>query len=316
WPVPSENPVAPLAASNEEFLSGPRPTMKRLFLPLLLLVAIAIAVAAAWYVVERAFSGRAPAHGGAVVSETRPLEPFSRLGIDGLAEVTLVQGTTEAITIEAPAKQMTHVGTDVSDGTLTISSAGGSRGFLGSLFRGGARPAKVTITFRTLDGIRASGAVKLRTEGLKTQALAVDVSGAASLLIAGLDAKALSFAGSGATKTELSGRVGDQKVSISGAGDYRAQNLLSDTARIAVSGAGKVIVNAAKTLDVSISGAGSVDYLGNPQVSEQISGAGRVRRRESALGHSAIAGSFAPSERGPRAVSERRSSRPAESYRA
>jgi hypothetical protein len=290
--------------------------MKRMLLPLLLLVAIAIAVAAAWYVVDRAFSGRASVRGGAVVSETRPLEAFSRLGIDGLAEVTLVQGTAEAITIEAPAKQLPRVRADVHDGMLTIGNTG-SRGFLGGLFGGGPRPARVTITFRTLDGIRASGAVKLKTEGLKTQALAVDVSGAASLSMAGLDAQSLAFAGSGATKTELAGRVQDQKISISGAGDYRAQNLLTDTARVSVSGAGKVIVNAAKTLDVSISGAGSVDYLGNPQVSERISGAGRVRKRESALGHSAIAESFVPAPtRAPRAVSERRSLPPQESYRA
>ncbi len=64
---------------------------------------------------------------------------------------------------------------------------------------------------------------------------------------------------------------------------------VTDNARVSVSGAGKVVVNAAKTLDVSISGAGSVDYLGDPVVSEHISGAGRVRKRESALAVPGIA---------------------------
>ncbi len=262
--------------------------MKRMLLPLLLLLAIAVAVAAAWYVVERAFSGRAGVRGGSeVVSETRPLPAFSRLDVDGLAEVALVQGTTEAITIEAPAKQLPKLRTAVHDGTLTVVN-GDSRGFFLGLFGGGAHPAKVTVTFRTLDTVRASGAVKLEANGLETDTLNVAASGAASLAIAGLDAKELSVAGSGAMKAEISGRVGDQKVSISGAGDYRAANLVSDNARVSVSGAGKVFVNAARTLDVRISGAGSVDYLGNPQVREEISGAGRVRRRESASGQPAL----------------------------
>jgi hypothetical protein len=264
--------------------------MKRLLLPLVLLIAIAVAVAAAWYVVDRAFSGHAPARGGGgeVVSEMRSLPAFSRLGVDGLAEVTLVQGTAEAITIEAPAKQLPKVRTEVRDGTLTITNED-SRGFLGGLFGGGPRPAKVTVTFRSIDGVRAAGAVKLKANGIKANALAVSVSGAASLAIAGLDAKELAVSGSGAMKAELAGRAGEQKVAISGAGEYRAPNLLTDNARVSVSGAGKVVVNAAKTLDVSISGAGSVDYLGDPVVSEHISGAGRVRKRESALAGPGIA---------------------------
>lgn len=262
--------------------------MKRLLLPLLLLFAIAIAVAAAWYVVDRAFPGRAGAGGGEIVSETRPLEAFSKLDVDGLAEVTLVQGTADAITVDAPARQLPKVRGAVRNGTLTLTN-NDSRGFVSGLFGGGVHPVKVVVTFRSLDSVRASGAVKIKTDGIKTDVLKVAVSGAASLSIAGLEAKELSVAGSGAMKAELAGRVSDQKVSISGAGDYRASNLVSDNARVSVSGAGKVFVNAAKTLDVRISGAGSVDYLGNPQVREDISGAGRVRRRESAVGQPAIA---------------------------
>ena len=49
-----------------------------------------------------------------------------------------------------------------------------------------------------------------------------------------------------------------------------------------VSGAGKIVVNARKTLTARISGAGVVEYLGDPVVKESISGIGRVKRRESA----------------------------------
>ena len=90
------------------------------------------------------------------------------------------------------------------------------------------------------------------------------------------------MAASGAVKAEVAGRATEQRIAISGAGDYRAAGLASENARVAVSGAGKVLVNAAKTLKIAISGAGSVEYLGDPKVTQDISGVGRVRRRESA----------------------------------
>ena len=259
--------------------------MKRLALPLVLLLAVAAAVAAAWYVLDRGFahrSGNVPARGGEIATELRALPPFTKLAVDGLAEVTLVQGTTESVSFEAPAKQMRTVVADVRNGTLHLAS-GDSREWWGFMFGGAQRPLRATVTFRDLGEVKVAGAVKLKADGWKTDELALGVSGAASLRISGLETKALAVAGSGAVKAEIAGHATEQRIAISGAGDYRAANLASENARISVSGAGKVVVNAAKTLKVSISGAGSVDYLGDPQVTQDVSGAGRVRRRDSAL---------------------------------
>jgi Putative auto-transporter adhesin, head GIN domain len=121
----------------------------------------------------------------------------------------------------------------------------------------------------------------------------VSASGATSLKIADLDTKLLSPTGSGAMKAELAGRATEQRVAISGAGDYRAADLVSEDARVAVSGAGNVVVRVEKTLRVGITGAGSVEYLGDPTVTQQISGAGRVRRREAAAERPEIASLFA-----------------------
>ena len=50
---------------------------------------------------------------------------------------------------------------------------------------------------------------------------------------------------------------------------------------MAVSGAGKAVVDAHSKLSVDISGAGTVEYLGHPEVMQSISGIGKVSRRES-----------------------------------
>ena len=60
---------------------------------------------------------------------------------------------------------------------------------------------------------------------------------------------------------------------------HRAGKLKSETASIAVGGAGKAIVNAQRKLDATITGAGAVEYLGDPALTHRISGAGKISRR-------------------------------------
>jgi putative autotransporter adhesin-like protein len=254
--------------------------MRRLALPLVILLAIAFAVAAAWYVLERGFRAGDSAIGSEATSEQRSLPPFTRLEIGGMADITLVQGDSESIRYET-AGRGEKVTVGVQYGTLRIGSRS-TRGFWSFLFGGGARAVRATITFRKLEAVDVSGAVKLRADGWKADKLAFSVSGEGALRIEGLDVNELGIAVSGTVKAELSGRAAEQRIAISGAGNYRAPELTSDSARVAVSGAGKVLVNVAKTLKIAIAGAGTVEYIGDPKVSQEISGVGRVRRREAA----------------------------------
>ena len=247
--------------------------MKVIFAILGILAAMAIAVSLAWFYLMWSFRG------GELVSEERALPSFNRVVIEGFADVALVQGATESVRIEAAQKQLALVRTQVSGGTLTIAYSS-ARSWWSAFVGGGGRGARVRVTFRNLDAIGASGAVKIRADGFKAERLKVSASGATSLRIDDLEAKELSVTGSGAMRVEVAGRVAEQRVSISGAGDYRAADLASDDARVSVSGAGRVLVQVDKTLKIGLSGAGVVEYIGDPKVTQQISGAGRVKRRD------------------------------------
>ena len=98
------------------------------------------------------------------------------------------------------------------------------------------------------------------------------------------------MSGAGALRAEVAGRAADATVSISGAGEFKGGKLVIQNAQVTVAGAGKVTVNAEKTLRATISGAGSVDYVGDPKVTESVSGAGRVRRRDAASGGTRLVG--------------------------
>jgi hypothetical protein len=248
--------------------------MKRLVPAVLLVFALAVAGAAAWLYLNGGYS-RA---GSQPIIDERPLAAFTKVEFAGFAEVTLVQGGAPGIRIEASRRQLAAVRAEVTDGALKVA-VDEKRRWWRQLLGGTQRPVQITVTFTDLAEIRSAGAIRIRAERLHVKRLEVAMSGAATIRIDDLRAADLDLAGSGAMKADLAGDVGRQSVAISGAGQYMAPNLVSQTAAVAVHGAGRVVVRAERELDVAISGAGSVEYLGNPRVQQQVKGAGRVKKR-------------------------------------
>ena len=252
--------------------------MRRLALPLALIAAVAVALAAAWFTLAGRGGG-----GERVTAAAPPVGPFTRVALNGYAELLLVQGEREAVTIEATPRASARIRIRSADGKLTIDAVD-DRPWWGFLAGGSPRPPKVTVHFRTLEALDLAGAVKVAAASIEADRLAIEASGAATVKVDALRAQSLRFAGSGAVKGEFAGSLADQSIAIAGAGDYRAAGLASQTAKIAVSGAGRAVVSVAKSLDAEISGAGSIEYIGDPVVHDRISGAGRISRRSAGAG--------------------------------
>lgn len=268
--------------------------MRRFTLPLVILGSIAIAALLTWIALSSAHFGnrgsRADSAGArAEATTTRPLPPFTRMDVSGTADVVLVQGTGEDVTIGTPTGKRAYLTAEVRGDTLYIESGDRTRWWDWLVEGDSLRTPQVVVTFRDLQAITAAGTVKLTAAKIKVTDLKIAAAGGTQVKIDDLDARQLRLSGAGALKAELAGRVADQNVSISGAGDYRGARLASQNATVNVAGAARVVINAEKTLNATISGAGSVEYLGDPQVTEHVSGAGRVRRRDaSGLGFTRI----------------------------
>ena len=94
--------------------------MKRLGLPILLVLALAVAVAAAWFALDRNHPQPVP---GRSPPRARAVPAFTRIQVDGTADVMLVQGAGPAVRVEASARALPDVRTEVRDGTLMIESS-------------------------------------------------------------------------------------------------------------------------------------------------------------------------------------------------
>jgi hypothetical protein len=248
--------------------------MPRYVLPMLVLAVIVIALTLTWLTLGRSSPDTTIAE--------EDVAPFHRVEVSGAAEVVLQKGASEHVSVETPARGL-RVVAQVRGPTLVIDARDNRRWWSSIFGRGGARTVRVTITYRALDSVTLSGAVKLQAAGLDTPELRLEASGGSSVRLDGLHTARLRVNGSGALKAEVSGEAAEQNVSISGAGEYNAERLTSTDAKISVSGVGHVVVRVDKTLSASISGAGSIEYYGNPEVKERVSGVGRVRRREARI---------------------------------
>jgi hypothetical protein len=250
--------------------------MERRTLVILLVAAVLVSAAAAWLTL----AGLPFGHGRDDVrprTVARDLPPFHAIRLRGTADVTLVQGAAPGIRIETAGNVPATA--RVEGGTLVISSGDGRRDWRRWLLDRAPRTRpKVTVTFTELASLVISGNVEARAAALRMPKLAIEVSGAANLDLRGVDVDELAIEGSGSVKANVAGRAAQQRIEISGAGEYEAADLASERARVDVSGAGNVVVNASKSLDVSISGAGQVGYLGDPALKKSISGLGRVRQ--------------------------------------
>ncbi|HQU49292.1 MAG TPA: head GIN domain-containing protein [Casimicrobiaceae bacterium] len=253
--------------------------MRRSALPVVIVACVIVAAVLAWLAVGRMFRAAAEDAAGPPASEVRPVGEFSKLDVSGLVNLTIIQANRREVVVEAARGQASRVRSEVSGNTLRITV----RPPRGKRIRDAADPdLRVVVRTPSIEAIELSGAVKLAAPALAVPALAIDASGPASIRIDALQVDSLRFVGSGAVEAELAGRATEQSISLSGAGRVRSPRLASASARVDVSGAGIVVVNAEKSLRVDLSGAGVVEYLGNPELEEHVSGLGRIKRRDSA----------------------------------
>jgi hypothetical protein len=218
--------------------------------------------------------GGAVAGSGMVESESREVAEFQSISIDYPAEVTVHQGDTESVTIEAEDNLLPQLVAEVRNGTLHLENAERNWGERVNP----TEPVLVTITVVELNEVHFPTAGKMQIEGLETDSLAVSVSGAGDVTLIELVASNLNFSLSGAGNISADGDSDGLQVRISGLGNFNGSNLKSQDADIQISGAGSATVWAEDTLDANISGAGSIDYYGDPDVSEHISGVGNVSK--------------------------------------
>lgn len=204
---------------------------------------------------------------GTVITETRITAAFTQIELEGEAQVYLRQGADQALAVEADDNVVPIITTRVRDGRLEIGSADSYRS---------DNPVNIYVTVPEIRGLKIDGAGDIYGEtSLAGEELALEVRGSGDMDL-DLYYPRLRAEGSGSGDFLLRGEVDEQEVSLLGSGNYRADELASQTCDIRISGSGDATVAVEEYLSAEIRGSGNIRYSGRPRVDTSVTGSGNV----------------------------------------
>ena len=207
---------------------------------------------------------------GDVTMETRSVGDFERVVLAGEGSVLFDTGSDGLVEIETDDNLFTHVLTDVSGDTLTISTELGIDidPTSGITYRLGCP----VITAVVLSG---AGTIDLAACAT-TDRLRIDLAGAGTIVAPDLELSTLEASLPGAGSIVATGRTDRLDVVLAGAGDFEAGDLRADAASVESLGVGMTTLWAVDELYVSVTGVGAVRYYGDPQLSSTVTGVGTI----------------------------------------
>lgn len=217
------------------------------------------------------FGGTAERGSGRVVTENRPVQGFTGIHIAYPASVTIRQGSSEGLTIEAEDNIAAGIRTQVTGHELQIDSQRSPRVFLTP-----TRPVNITVTVKDLDELRFDSAGQVTVQGLKTDSLTTLLDGAGTMTFENLIVKTFVANLSGVGSLRASGTAESVMAQVDGLGSLDAAGLHSQRASVVLNGMGSANVWVDSDLTASINGLGSVNYYGSPQVSRTVNGLGTI----------------------------------------
>jgi len=202
---------------------------------------------------------------------------FSSLYFQSVGEVFLVQGDSCDLKMEGSEDLLNKVKAEVRDGELSITYKSDVTDWTDFQWISWEQRIRYFVTIKDVNHIDLAGAGSVRADKLEGESLTLTHSGAGKINLQGLNFQTLDVDLGGLGKIQLEGSVLTQKVDLSGAGSYEAEDLESQEAQVSISGAGSARVWVEGDLKANVSGAGSIKYKGNPSVEQSNTGMGSIK---------------------------------------
>ena len=207
-----------------------------------------------------------------IITKGWEVDDFDRVTLEGFSELRIVQGESESLKVSTDDNIMPYIEAEVQGSTLVLGFTrdGRNRTFNPS------DSIVFNLVVTELSRIDITGAGEIHAKDLNVEMLRLELTGAGQIDIQNLMADELVIRQAGAGSTIISGEVIGQEISITGAGNYHAPDLKSETALIEITGIGSANVWVTETLDVEIASIGNVLYYGNPRVISSIACLGNL----------------------------------------
>jgi len=214
----------------------------------------------------------AGARGAEERGSVREVGGFDSVSFATNGKLVITQGDREGLEIEAAARELPRIVTQVRDGTLHIGRVG--PGQILSL-----RPPVFRLTVKTIAALETHSSGKIVADDLRVDSLRIRVSSSGGISIDSLAADSLDVHITSSGSVRVAGSAARQDIRLSSSGSYLAGSLASRTARVTVSSSGTATLRVSESLEASVTSSGSVRYHGSPpRVSQNVTSSGRIVR--------------------------------------
>ena len=210
---------------------------------------------------------------GVIKTEERPVSDFKNVSVSGAMKVFVSQGPVKPVKIEGDENLLPYVEVSQEGDQLEVRPRKGYN-------LNPTEDLKIYVTAPVYNEIRVSGACDIigNMKISNSEELSLSASGAGNIRME-VDAPKLSAEISGSGSINLKGQSKNVELDLSGAAEAHCFDMLSETTKVEISGAGSADVYASVKLEARVSGAGTVNYKGNAtEVSQKVSGAGSVNK--------------------------------------
>jgi hypothetical protein len=194
---------------------------------------------------------------------------------DGI-EVYLVNGDKAVAVSASQLKFRDKIKTTVENGVLKIIY----KNDVSHIMFHEDRKLKAYISYKQLDMITASTGCDIESDGtIKSQSLSLHISGGSDFR-GKVDVGELKISQHSGSDIQIEGTAATVVIESSSGSDFTGYKLISDIARVDVSGGSDVEITVNKELSAKASGASDINYRGNPSVKESnTSGASSISRK-------------------------------------
>jgi hypothetical protein len=191
-----------------------------------------------------------------LAQDERGLSPFEAVAVTGGIEVVMEQGDEEKARVEAWGIEEEKVDIFVQNGALKIQ--------LLNLSKIGDRQVKVYLTYKQLEGVKASAGARVYGRDLIQSERFVVKASSGGFVDLEVETKTLDARVGEGGVIEISGSTDTQEVNASTGGRYDGYDMEANRSHARASTGGEITLVANEALDASANTGGSINYRGQP----------------------------------------------------
>ena len=209
---------------------------------------------------------------GNVRTENRTMNAeFTSVQANSGLDVIIEYGTERSVTVEADDNLHQHIMTDVSGGTLEISSDVNIRN---------AASKKVIVRLPLITGIEASsGSMVKSSNPLKSESLKLDANSGSSMEV-NVESKKVTCEASSGSHMKVSGTTESLQTEASSGSTLDARDLVAGNVKSDASRGSTIFVNPSDLLKAEASSGGKIYYTTTPEkLQKEVSTGGSVEQQ-------------------------------------